>query len=99
MNGGMLVGVVIPGVVGLGLGAMIPALVRPWSPCPPRTSAFTASTCAVLFAAMAGHFDDAITIVTYCIMSFGLLVSSTIDIGTHRLPREISYATVALGAP
>lgn len=49
--------------------------------------------------AMAGHFDDPLTVVAYCIMSFGLLVSITIDICTHRLPREISYATLALGAP
>lgn len=48
---------------------------------------------------MAGHFDDVSSVVAYCVMSFGLLVSTTVDIRTHRLPREISYATVVLGAP
>lgn len=59
----------------------------------------TALTGAVLFLTMAARFSTGTTVIAYCVLCFGLLVSATVDIRVHRLPREISYGTMALGAP
>lgn len=54
---------------------------------------------ATLFPVMADRFATWTAVVAYCVLCFGLLVSTTIDIHVHRLPREVSYGTMALGAP
>ena len=35
----------------------------------------------------------------YCVLAAGLVVLSVIDARTHRLPREVTYTTLAIGAP
>jgi leader peptidase (prepilin peptidase) / N-methyltransferase len=35
----------------------------------------------------------------FCVLSAGLVVQSWIDLRTRRLPRQITYVTLALGAP
>ncbi|MFM7126973.1 MAG: prepilin peptidase [Actinomycetota bacterium] len=95
----MYADVVLPGTVGLGLGALVPLLSRPWCACGRRTSVITALVGAALFVAMAERFATWNAVIAYCVLCFGLLVSTTIDIRVHRLPREISYGTMALGAP
>ena len=59
----------------------------------------TALVGATLFVAMAERFATWTAVIAYCVLCFGLLVSTTIDIRVHRLPREISYGTMILGAP
>ena len=54
---------------------------------------------AVLFAVMATRFGDPRVVTAHCILSAGLVISSAIDIATHRLPREITYGTLALSWP
>lgn len=95
----MYTDVVLPGIVGLGSGTLVPVLSRPWCTCGRTTSVITALVGATLFIAMADRFATWIAVVAYCVLCFGLLVSTTIDIRVHRLPREISYGTMALGAP
>lgn len=54
---------------------------------------------ASLFVAMAIHFDLSWELVAFCVLSAGLVALSVIDLKTQRLPREISYTTMAIGAP
>ena len=54
---------------------------------------------AVLFALTAHHFGASITTVAFCILMAGLVALTWIDLHTQRLPREITYTTVLLGAP
>lgn len=39
------------------------------------------------------------TTVAYCVLMAGLVALSWIDLHTKRLPREITYTTMAIGAP
>lgn len=57
------------------------------------------SITGLLFAAMATRFGDLRVIIAHCILSAGLVISSAIDIATHRLPREITYGTLLLSWP
>jgi leader peptidase (prepilin peptidase) / N-methyltransferase len=38
-------------------------------------------------------------LVGYCVFAAGLIALTAIDLRTHRLPREITYATAAAGVP
>jgi leader peptidase (prepilin peptidase) / N-methyltransferase len=53
---------------------------------------------AILFAVMAVHFDGGITVAAFCVLMSGLLVLTFIDLRTHRLPREVTYIVMAIGA-
>jgi leader peptidase (prepilin peptidase)/N-methyltransferase len=55
--------------------------------------------CAGLWAALAAKFGMRWVLVGYCVFVAGLIALTAIDIRTHRLPREITYATAALGVP
>jgi leader peptidase (prepilin peptidase)/N-methyltransferase len=54
---------------------------------------------ASLFVAMTLKFEDSIETVAFCVLAAGLLALSWIDLRIKRLPREITYTTLALGAP
>ncbi len=54
---------------------------------------------AGLFVLMAVHFDLTWEFVAFCVLCAGLVALSTIDLKTQRLPREITYTTIAIGAP
>lgn len=54
---------------------------------------------AGLFVLMAVHFDLTWELVAFCVLCAGLVALSTIDLKTQRLPREITYTTIAIGAP
>jgi len=53
---------------------------------------------ATLFAVMAIHFDGGITVAAFCVLMSGLLVLTLIDLRTHRLPREVTYVVMGIGA-
>ncbi|MGE0000306.1 MAG: A24 family peptidase [Ilumatobacteraceae bacterium] len=55
-------------------------------------------TCA-LFVAMAVKFDAPWETAAFCALAAGLYALSWIDLRTKRLPREITYVTLAIGAP
>ena len=56
-------------------------------------------TTATAFVAMALHFRRAWETAAYCVLCAGLVALSWIDLRTKRLPREITYVTLAIGAP
>src|SRR5688500_18004844 len=51
------------------------------------------------FVAMALHFRHGWETAAYCVLSAGLIALSWIDLRTKRLPREITYVTLAFGVP
>jgi leader peptidase (prepilin peptidase) / N-methyltransferase len=53
---------------------------------------------AMLFAMMAIHFGGGVTVAAFCVLMSGLLVLTFIDLRTHRLPREVTYIVMAIGA-
>ncbi len=53
---------------------------------------------AMLFAVMAIHFDGGITVAAFCVLISGLVVLTFIDLRIHRLPREVTYVVMAIGA-
>lgn len=53
---------------------------------------------ATLFAVMVIHFDGGVTVAAFCVLMSGLLVLTFIDLRTHRLPREVTYIVMAIGA-
>mgnify|MGYP000341681376 FL=1 len=53
---------------------------------------------AILFAVTAIHFDGDITVAAFCVLMSGLLVLTFIDLRTHRLPREVTYIVMGIGA-
>ena len=53
---------------------------------------------ATLFAMMAIRFAAAVTVVAFCVLMSGLLVLTFIDLRTHRLPREVTYVVMGIGA-
>ena len=53
---------------------------------------------ATLFAVMAIRFDGGITVAAFCVLMSGLLVLTFIDLRTHRLPREVTYIVMIIGA-
>lgn len=52
-----------------------------------------------LFGAMAWKFGLSWELPAFCILAAGLVALTRIDLVTMRLPREITYATAALGVP
>lgn len=54
---------------------------------------------ASLFVAFAIKLDVSWELVAYCVLAGGLVALSWIDLQTKRLPREIIYATAAIGVP
>jgi leader peptidase (prepilin peptidase)/N-methyltransferase len=54
---------------------------------------------ASLFVAMTLKFEDSVETIAFCVLAAGLLALSWIDLRIKRLPREISYTTLAIGAP
>jgi leader peptidase (prepilin peptidase)/N-methyltransferase len=55
--------------------------------------------CCGLFTVMALHFDRRWSVAAFCVLAAGLFALSWIDLLTKRLPREITYVTLAIGAP
>jgi leader peptidase (prepilin peptidase) / N-methyltransferase len=55
--------------------------------------------CAGLFAAMAAHFGLSWELVAFWVLSAALLALTAIDLTIGRLPREITYVALAMGAP
>ena len=53
----------------------------------------------VLFGLLAWHFGLSWELPAFCVLAAGLVALSWIDLRTKRLPREITYATAAIGAP
>ena len=51
-----------------------------------------------LFAMMAIRFDRGVTVAAFCVLTSGLLVLTFIDLRTHRLPREVTYIVMIIGA-
>ena len=51
-----------------------------------------------LFAMMAIRFDGGVTVTAFWVLMSGLLVLTFIDLRTHRLPREVTYIVMAIGA-
>ena len=51
-----------------------------------------------LFAMMAIRFDRGVTVAAFCVLMSGLLVLTFIDLRTHRLPREVTYIVMVIGA-
>ena len=47
---------------------------------------------------MAVEFDLSWELAAFCVLSAGLVALSVIDLKTQRLPREITYVTMAIGA-
>jgi leader peptidase (prepilin peptidase) / N-methyltransferase len=54
---------------------------------------------AVLFGLMAWHFGFTVRTTPFCLLMVGLVALSWIDLRTRRLPRQIIYATAAVGIP
>ena len=54
---------------------------------------------ASLFVAMILRFEATLQAAAFCVLAAGLLALSWIDLHIKRLPREISYTTLAIGAP
>lgn len=90
----------ILGVGGMGAvcGWIIPRLIAPW--CHWRSQRLViAAITAFLCLSMVTQTADRFAGVAFCILSIGLVALTLIDLRTHRLPREISYTTLGLGAP
>ena len=56
-------------------------------------------TTAGLFVAMGAKFGASWETAAFCVLAAGLVLQSWIDLRTKRLPREITYVTIILGAP
>ena len=54
---------------------------------------------AGLFAIVMVEFDRPIVAAAHCVFVAGLVAQTAIDLRTKRLPREITYTTIAVGAP
>jgi len=52
-----------------------------------------------LFVAFALRLGPDPALPAYCVLVAGLIALSVIDAQTHRLPREVTYTTLAIGAP
>lgn len=54
---------------------------------------------ALLFVVMMWHFERPIVGAAHCVLVAGLVALTAIDFRTKRLPREITYTTIAVGTP
>ena len=77
---------------GIVVGAVLARLAggAPW---------FVVTATVVLFVAFAVRLGADPVLPAYCVLADGLVVLSVIDARTHRLPREITYTTLAIGVP
>jgi leader peptidase (prepilin peptidase)/N-methyltransferase len=95
----ILIGEIIGGGLFGGLcGWNIPRVIEPWCQYQERQPLIALST-AVLCGVMVSRTADPFAQVAMCVLSVGLMALTLIDLRTHRLPREISYATLGLGVP
>lgn len=85
------------GVGALG-GWFIPQWIEPWCGWRPSRRLVVVMTTVVVMALVA-RTTDVFAAAGFCFLAFGLVALTLIDIRTFRLPREISYATLAFGAP
>jgi leader peptidase (prepilin peptidase) / N-methyltransferase len=53
----------------------------------------------LLFVAFAVRLGPDPAVAAYCVLAAGLVALTAIDFQLHRLPREVTYVTFALGAP
>jgi leader peptidase (prepilin peptidase) / N-methyltransferase len=51
------------------------------------------------FVAFALKFDPLWTIAAHCVLGAALVAQTVIDLHTKRLPREVTYASIAIGFP
>lgn len=107
-----MIRVVLGAIAGLGAGLVAPAfgslvteidvkkLARSTSRRRARfeTGAVVAFFCAV-FILTSVAIESWAVVVAGWVLAFGLLTASWIDAYTHRLPRNLSYATIAAGIP
>lgn len=56
-------------------------------------------TTAMLFAVMVWHFERPVVGAAHCVLVAGLVALTTVDLRIKRLPREITYTTIVIGAP
>jgi leader peptidase (prepilin peptidase)/N-methyltransferase len=54
---------------------------------------------ATLFVLFGVHFGLELELVAFCVLGAGLVALTWIDLHTQRLPREITFTTIAIGAP
>lgn len=54
---------------------------------------------AAVFVAFGLEFGATVETVAFCVLGGALVALSAIDLRTTRLPREITYTTIAIGAP
>jgi len=95
----ILIGEVIGGGLFGGIcGWNIPRVIQPWCQYQERQLLITLST-ALLCGLMVSRTEDPLAQVAMGVLSVGLMALTLIDLRTHRLPREISYATLGLGVP
>lgn len=52
-----------------------------------------------VFVAFGLRFGASVELVAFCVLGAALVALSAIDLRTTRLPREITYTTIAIGAP
>ena len=62
-------------------------------------SLFIVTATVALFVTFAVRLGAEPVLPAYCVLAAGLVVLSVIDARTHRLPREVTYTTLAIGAP
>jgi Type IV leader peptidase family len=87
-----VVAVAAAAVAGLAVGVVLARVVR-------RTPRLIEAATVVLFAAFAVRLGPDPALPAHCVLAAGLVVLAVVDAQTHRLPREVTYTTLAIGAP
>lgn len=82
----------VAAIVGLIVGIVLTKLVD-------RAPLVIVTATVVLYAAFAVRLGPDPALPAYCVLAAGLVVVAVIDAQTHRLPREVTYTTLAIGAP
>jgi len=96
---GLLMSEIILGcLMGALCGWHVPRLIEPWCQWHSRRIPISVIT-AALFGLMVVRITDFWAYLAFCVLCTGLIALTLIDLRTHRLPREISYATLGLGGP
>lgn len=89
-------------------GWYIPRLIEPW--CRSRhdlsrpalsrpDQLFIAAMTTLVVVVLVARTSDIYASMAFCLLGVALVALALIDIRTYRLPREISYGTLGLGAP
>lgn len=85
-----------------GIGALggwfVPSWIEPWCEWRRHRGPIGAMT-AMVVVALVARTTDVFAAAAFYLLGIGLVALTLIDIRTYRLPREISYTTLALGAP